>query len=67
MGAGQGRSSDLQANLLFYSPIFPSRSGTVMFGFSFLLTAAGQSWILTRFPFQHAPKGSTYHQRFKGN
>ncbi len=41
--------------LRLYQPGFPSRlCVTVPCGPSFLLTAAGQSWIRTRFPFQHS-------------
>src|SRR3569833_1057913 len=58
MVAGCGRSSDLQAEqsvktacLLARLPL--STREKVPGGRSFLFTAAGQFWILTRFPFQH--------------
>ena len=50
---GIDRSSDLQAHFDSYLPPLPSSLGAsqcVWLRLSFLLTAAGQSWILTRFP-----------------
>jgi hypothetical protein len=50
-----GRSSDLQARANVapsYSLLLPSlKQASASTQFSFLLTAAGQPWILTRFPF----------------
>jgi hypothetical protein len=55
LGAGQGRSSDLQAQkIALLLTRLPILVGTVMLGLSFLLTAAGQSRTFTGFPFKHA-------------
>ena len=59
------RSSDLQARA-FYTllrPPLPSRMGPVLpMAISFLLTAAGQSWILTRFPIS-SPRTGKHQQQ----
>jgi hypothetical protein len=51
LGAGQGRSSDLQAQISLLLTLLPIPVGTVMYGLSFLLTAAGQSLDFHQVPF----------------